>query len=126
MFNMNMTQLRTTTLVYTLMCMLYSLNISLVKDMYACISYSVIVVKNRIVYSITYIKAELNAGESNEVINMVIVVIIGLALAPTVQSTVDDANLNGTMGTIADIIPILYIVAILALAAGYVYVKRRG
>lgn len=65
-----------------------------------------------------------NAGQ---LIITVIVIVVGIALFPVVQSTVDNSNATGSTGTLLDLVPLIYVAAILGIPAALLVVMfRRG
>lgn len=60
-----------------------------------------------------------------KIIMSVIAIVIALALTPTVQEGVTDANLTGTAGSLGDLIPIIYVAGILVVAV-YAFMKQTG
>jgi len=63
----------------------------------------------------------------NKLITALIMIVIGLALLPVVTDFVDGLTGTGmayestTLGSLIDVIPILYVIIIVAGAAAYVY-----
>lgn len=57
-------------------------------------------------------------------IEAVIGVVIGVSLYPVIDTVITDANVSGTNGTLLDLVPLIYIIVVIAGAAAYVYVKR--
>jgi len=53
-----------------------------------------------------------------------IVILVGLALFPTIQSTVDAQLVNGSTATqaIGDLVPLFWVIIVLGVAVGLVYV----
>jgi hypothetical protein len=69
---------------------------------------------------------------TNKLIGGLIAIVIGLALLPVVADFVDDlAGSEGTfentnIGTLIDLIPVLYVIIIVAGVAAYVVTSRKG
>jgi fucose permease len=69
---------------------------------------------------------------TNKLIGGLIAIVIGLALLPVVAGFVDDlAGSSGTfantnIGTLIDLIPVLYVIIIVAGVAAYVVTSRKG
>jgi hypothetical protein len=69
---------------------------------------------------------------TNKLIGGLIAIVIGLALLPVVADFVDDlAGDEGTfadtnIGTLIDLIPVLYVIIIVAGVAAYVVTGRKG
>jgi hypothetical protein len=69
---------------------------------------------------------------TNKLIGGLIAIVIGLALLPVVADFVDDLTGNGgtfaesNIGTMIDLIPVLYVIIIVAGVAAYVVTGRKG
>jgi len=61
--------------------------------------------------------------KARTLIEALIGIVIGVALYPVVQSTVGNASATGTNATLLNLIPLLYIIVIVAGVAAYVYLK---
>lgn len=66
----------------------------------------------------------------NKLINALILMVIGLALLPVVQEFTTDLTegtepvIEGTMATLVDLLPVLYVIIIVVGAVSYVATKR--
>jgi hypothetical protein len=69
---------------------------------------------------------------TNKLIGGLVAIVIGLALLPVVADFVDDLTGNGgtfadsNIGTMIDLIPVLYVIIIVAGVAAYVVTSRKG
>jgi hypothetical protein len=69
---------------------------------------------------------------TNKLIGGLIAIVIGLALLPVVADFVDDLTGEGgtfedsNIGTMIDLIPVLYVIIIVAGVAAYVVTSRKG
>jgi hypothetical protein len=70
---------------------------------------------------------------TNKLIGGLIAIVIGLALLPVVADFVDDLTGSGggtfadtNIGTLIDLIPVLYVIIIVAGVAAYVVTSRKG
>jgi hypothetical protein len=69
---------------------------------------------------------------TNKLIGGLIAIVIGLALLPVVADFVDDLTgtsgtfENSNIGTLIDLIPVLYVIIIVAGVAAYVVTSRKG
>jgi fucose permease len=69
---------------------------------------------------------------TNKLIGGLIAIVIGLALLPVVAGFVDDLTGTGetfadtNIGTLIDLIPVLYVIIIVAGVAAYVVTSRKG
>lgn len=57
-----------------------------------------------------------------------LLMLLGIALTPTVQSTVDSmlVNLTGAAGAVADLIPLIWIFLVVGIGAAAVYAQFKG
>ena len=68
----------------------------------------------------------------NKVIGVMIVLVIGLALLPVVGTFADDLTGAGgqfestTVGSLIDLLPVLYVIILVAGAVGYIATSRKG
>lgn len=68
----------------------------------------------------------------NKVIGVMIVLVIGLALLPVVGTFADDLTGTGgqfeatTVGSLIDLLPVLYVIILVAGAVGYIATSRKG
>lgn len=64
----------------------------------------------------------------SDLIGVVLAILVGLSLFPAVQDATDAAVANATAGSVATtvlpLIPMVYVVILLAGAAAYIYFKR--
>jgi len=62
------------------------------------------------------------------IFNTFLLMLLGIALTPTVQSTVDSqlVNLTGAAGAIADLIPLIWIFLVIGIGAAAVYNQFKG
>jgi hypothetical protein len=69
---------------------------------------------------------------TNKLIGGLVAIVIGLALLPVVADFVDDLTGSGgtfadsNIGTMIDLIPVLYVIIIVAGVAAYVVTSRKG
>jgi hypothetical protein len=69
---------------------------------------------------------------TNKLIGGLIAIVIGLALLPVVADFVEDLTEtegpfhNSNIGTLIDLIPVLYVIIIVAGVAAYVVTSRKG
>ena len=68
----------------------------------------------------------------NKLINALILMVIGLALLPVVQEFTTDLTegtepaIEGTMATLVDLLPVLYVIIIVVGAVSYVATTKRN
>lgn len=51
--------------------------------------------------------------------------VVGFALLPVLSSSITDANLTGATASLANVIPVLYVVVILVGIVAYIYIRNK-
>jgi len=55
-----------------------------------------------------------------DIISTVIGVVIALSLTPVITTIIDDLNETGTLGTLLNLVPVIWIAGVIALAIAWV------